>query len=153
MILTCDCISSNEYGRHDIVEKSLGEMEEELEKMTNEKEEMAKEAISLTAVLESAKKECFALTKQLEEDQLTYDRESTNLRQSVRETMENELQRERETFDSSIATLVKERKELSAQLEELTRKGDINGRLLEELQSQKDTSAQKVSELSIIVRS
>ena len=104
----------------DTVEKSLGEMEEELEKTTLEKEEATKEATSILAVLESTQKKFLALTNQLEEDKRTYNIyiEAIRLKMSTKETMEAELRTDQEKFDSSIATLAKERDELSIQPDE-----------------------------------
>ena len=89
--------------------------------MTSEKGAKAKEAISLSTVLDSAKDQCLALKIQLEEDKLMYDKvsEATSLKLNAKETIEAELRTEREKLNSSIATLAKE-------LDESKRKGDAN---------------------------
>jgi len=134
-------------------------MEEELEKMALEKEEAAKEAISMLAGLESAQKECLALIKQLEEDKQTYDieMEAIRLKISAKETMEAELRTEQEKFDSSIATLSKEGDELSIQLDESKQKLDSFIATLakewEELFVQLDESKRKGDVMSVRIAS
>jgi len=133
-----------------IVEKSLGAMEEQLKRALAEKEAKAKEADTLSVALARAQYQCSALTKQLEECKLAHDeeREAISLKLSAKEKIEVELQTEQEKLKSSIATLSQERDELAVQLDGSKQKGDANSALIENLQSQQDASIQKLSELT-----
>ncbi len=141
-------LPSSQNGRYDIVEKSLLEMEEQLNRTTSERAEKSNEGLSLSTLSDSAKNQCSTLREQLEQDRRGRegDAEAIGLWLNAKGMIDAELRAEREKFCAAACNLAKERNDLAINLEESRRKEEAGRALAEDLLKENARQTAKISD-------